>query len=160
MDAEENTSEQPESPAEPTEPGGDSSDIVDVPLGPEPMDEACKREVSVEIPAEIVSKEQNAVVKAYSKQARVPGFRKGKVPPSMVRNRFSGQIDNEVLEKLVPQYFREAVIKARLRPVSRPFIHAFENQPGQPIRFKATFEVVPDIELGPYQDIKVEKPHI
>ncbi|HEY6304917.1 MAG TPA: trigger factor, partial [Candidatus Angelobacter sp.] len=47
-----------------------------------------------------------------------------------------------------------------LRPVSRPFIHAFENQPGQPIRFKATFEVVPDIELGPYQDIKVEKPHI
>jgi trigger factor len=160
LDAEENTSEQPESPPEPTEPGGDSSDIVDVPLGPEPMDEACKREISVEIPAEAVSKEQDAIVKAYSKQARVPGFRKGKVPLSIVRNRFSGQIDNEVLEKLVPQYFREAVIKAQLRPVSRPFIHAFENQPGRPIRFKAAFEVLPDIELGPYEDIKVEKPHI
>ncbi len=160
MDAEENTTEQPERPAEPTSAGDDSSDIVDVPLGPEPMEEACKREISVEIPAEIVNREQEVVVKAYSKQARVPGFRKGKVPPSMVRNRFSSEISNEVLEKLVPQYFREAVIKAQLRPVSRPFIHAFESQPGQPIRFKAVFEILPDFELGDYKDVKVEKPAI
>ena len=157
MDADKNTTDQPETP---TEPPDDSSDIVDVPLAPEPMEEACKREISVEIPAEVVSKEQDAVVKAYSKQARVPGFRKGKVPPSMVRNRFSGEISSEVLEKLVPQYFREAVIKAQLRPVSRPFIHAFENRPGEPIRFKAAFEILPDFELGSYRDIKVEKPNI
>jgi trigger factor len=157
LDAEKNTTDQPEAR---TEPADDSSDIVDVPLAPEPMEEACKREISVEIPAEVVSKEQDAVVKAYSKQARVPGFRKGKVPPTMVRNRFSSEISSEVLEKLVPQYFREAVMKAQLRPVSRPFIHAFENRPGEPIRFKAAFEILPDFELGPYGDIKVEKPNI
>jgi trigger factor len=161
LDAEKNTTDQPGIPAEPAELGADdSSDIVDVPMGPEPMDEACKREISVEIPPEIVSQEQDAVVKAYSKQARVAGFRKGKVPPSVVRNRFSSEISNEVLEKLVPRYFREAVIKAGLRPVSRPFIHDFQSEPGLPIRFKAVFEVLPDFDLGPYQDIKVDKPNI
>jgi trigger factor len=160
LDAEKNITDQPESPAEQAELGADTSDIVDVPMGPEPMDEACKREISVEIPPEIVSQEQDAVVKAYSKQARVAGFRKGKVPPSVVRNRFSSEISNEVLEKLVPRHFRDAVIKAGLRPVSRPFIHDFHNEPGLPIRFKAVFEVLPDFDLGPYQDIKVEKPNI
>jgi trigger factor len=161
LDAEKDTTDQSGIPAEPAELGADdSSDIVDVPMGPEPMDEACKREISVEIPPEIVSQEQDAVVKAYSKQARVAGFRKGKVPPSVVRNRFSSEISNEVLEKLVPRYFREAVIKAGLRPVSRPFIHDFQSEPGLPIRFKAVFEVLPDFDLGPYQDIKVDKPNI
>src|SRR5262249_6543982 len=124
------------------------------------MEEACKREVSVEIPADVVGKQQDALVQQYSRQARLPGFRKGKVPPSMVRNRFGGEIHNEVMESLVPQYFREAVVKAGYRPVSQPRIYALEAEPGQAIRFKAAFEVLPDFELGNYNDIKVEKPNI
>src|SRR5262245_3388898 len=124
------------------------------------MEEACKREVSVEIPADVVGKQQDALVEQYSKQARLPGFRKGKVPASMVRNRFGGEINSEVMESLVPQYFREAVIKAGLRPVSQPRIYALEAEPGQAIRFKAAFEVLPDFELGNYNDIKVDKPKI
>jgi trigger factor len=130
------------------------------PDGPAVMDEACKREVSVEIPADVVSKQQAALVEQYAKQARLPGFRKGKVPASIVRNRFAGEIQNEVMESLVPQYFREAVIRAGFRPVGQPYIHALEAAPGQAIRFKAAFEVLPEFELGPYQDIKVEKPDI
>ena len=160
MVAEKNTTEQPEGPAEQTESPSAAPEIAEPPAGPDGMDEACKREISVEIPAEVVSKEQATVVKAYSKQARVPGFRKGKVPPSMVRNRFSGEINNEVLESLVPRYFREAVIKGGFRPVSQPFVYALETEPGQPVRFKAVFEVLPEFELGPYRDIKVEKPDI
>lgn len=160
MDAEKNTTEQPESPAEQTELAGASPEIAEPPEAPEGMDEACKREISVEIPAEVVRKEQDALVAAYSKQARIPGFRKGKVPPSIVRNRFSGEINHELLESLVPQYYREAVIKGGFRPVSQPHIQALETEPGQPIRFKAAFEVLPDFELGPYQDIKVERPNI
>lgn len=124
------------------------------------MDEACRREVSVEIPAEVVGKQQDALVQQYSKQARLPGFRKGKVPASMVRNRFSGEIQNEVMESLVPQYFREAVVKAGLRPVSQPRIYALEAEPGQAIRFKAAFEVLPEFELGDYTDIKIERPNV
>ena len=168
MSAEKNTTEnseidnaQPEPPVQSEVDEGtvqpDSSAPVDSSDG---MEEACKREVSVEIPAEVVGKHRDALVQEYSKQARLPGFRKGKVPPSMVRNRFRGEIQNEVMESLVPQYFREAVVKAGLRPVSQPRIYALEAEPGQAIRFKAAFEVLPDFELGNYNDIRVEKPNI
>jgi len=128
--------------------------------GPPPMDPACKREISVEIPADVVAKQQEALVQQYSKQARIPGFRKGKVPASMVRNRFSSEITSDVVEHLVPQYFREAVIKGGFRPVSQPHIYGLEFTPGEPIKFKAAFEVLPEFELGDYKAIKVEKPEI
>ena len=165
MDAQKNTAEQnegqPEQPESPATEAASSDPLLNEPPdGPDGMEEACRREVSVEIPLEVVNKEQAQLVSAYSKQARVPGFRKGKVPPSMVRNRFSGQINQDVLESLVPQYFREAVVKGGFQPVSQPFIYGLENEPGQPIRFKAVFEVLPDFELGDYKDIKVEKPEI
>jgi trigger factor len=128
--------------------------------GPPPMDPACKREISVEIPADVVAKEQETLVRQYSKQARIPGFRKGKVPASMVRNRFSSEITSDVVEHLVPQYFREAVMKGGFRPVSQPHIYGLEFTPGEPIKFKAAFEVLPEFELGDYKAIKVEKPEI
>ena len=126
--------------------------------GPPPMDPACKREITVEIPADVVNQQQEALVKQYSRQARIPGFRKGKVPASMVRNRFSSEITSDVVEQLVPQYFREAVLKGGFRPVSQPHIYGLEFTPGEPLRFKAAFEVLPEFDLGDYKAIKVEKP--
>jgi trigger factor len=130
------------------------------PAGPPPMDPACKREISVEIPAEVVAAQQEALVQQYSKQARIPGFRKGKVPASMVRNKFSSEITSDVVEHLVPQYFREAVTKGGFRPVSQPHIYGLEFTPGEPIKFKAAFEVLPDFELGDYKAIKVVKQNV
>jgi trigger factor len=130
------------------------------PAGPPPMDPACKREIEVEIPADVVAKHQEALVQQYSKQARIPGFRKGKVPASMVRNRFSSEITSDVVEKLVPQYFREAVLKGGYRPVSQPHIYGLEFTPGEPIKFKAAFEVLPEFDLVDYKAIKVEKPAV
>jgi trigger factor len=130
------------------------------PSGPPPMDPACKREISVEIPAHVVAKHQETLVQQYSKQARIPGFRKGKVPASMVRNRFSSEITSDVVEHLVPQYFREAVVKGGFRPVSQPHIYGLEFTPGEPIKFKAAFEVLPEFELGDYKAIKVERPDV
>jgi trigger factor len=130
------------------------------PAGPPPMDPACKREIDVEIPADVVAKHQEALVQQYSKQARIPGFRKGKVPASMVRNRFSSEITSDVVEQLVPQYFREAVVKGGYRPVSQPHIYGLEFTPGEPIKFKAAFEVLPEFDLGDYKAIKVEKPDV
>ncbi|HEY2232787.1 MAG TPA: trigger factor [Candidatus Angelobacter sp.] len=130
------------------------------PSGPPPMDPACKREIEVEIPADVVAKHQEAQVQQYSKQARIPGFRKGKVPASMVRNRFSSEITSDVVEKLVPQYFREAVLKGGYRPVSQPHIYGLEFTPGEPIKFKAAFEVLPEFDLVDYKAIKAEKPAV
>ncbi len=125
-----------------------------------PMDPACRREVEVEIPAAVVAKQQDAIVNQYAKQARVPGFRKGKVPASVVKNRFNNEVTSDLVESLVPQYFREAVMKAGYRPVSQPAIYGLEFTPGEPMKFKAAFEVLPDFELADYSTIKVDKPEI
>ena len=127
---------------------------------PPPMEPACKREVEVEIPAEIVARQEETIVKQYAQQARVPGFRKGKVPASVVKKRFAEEITSELVEALVPQYFRAAVLKAGHRPVSQPSIYGLELTPGEPMRFKAAFEVLPEFELGDYDEIKIEKPVI
>ena len=125
-----------------------------------PMDPACKREISVEIPAEVVTKKQEGLVQHYSRQARIPGFRKGKVPASMVRNKFSSEITSEVVEALVPQYFREGVTKAGFRPVSQPHIYDLEYTPGEPMKFKAAFEILPEFELADYKKSQIAKPQI
>ena len=125
-----------------------------------PMEPACKREVDVEIPAEAVTRQQEALVKEYSRQARIPGFRKGKVPSSLIKNRFNSEITSDVVEALVPQYFREAVTKAGYRPISQPHIYDLEYTPGEPMKFKAAFEVLPEFELGDYTSIKIDKPEI
>ena len=124
-----------------------------------PMDPACMREVSVEIPADVVEKQQQAIIDQYAKQARVPGFRKGKVPASVVKNRFKDEVTSDLVEQLVPQYFREAVMKAGYRPVSQPQIFGLQFTPGEPMKFKAAFEVLPDFELGEYK-VKLDKPEV
>ena len=125
-----------------------------------PMEEACKREVEVEIPAAVVSKQQDAIVRQYTKQARVPGFRKGKVPANLIKNRFNNEVTSDLVESLVPQYFREAVVKAGYRPVSQPHIYQLEYTPGEAMKFKAAFEVLPEFELADYSTLKVDKPEI
>lgn len=136
-------------PAEPT----DDEEVVDINLG-------CLREVEVEIPADVVSKEWDSMVQRYTKVARVPGFRKGKVPASLVRNRFAEDIKTDVLEALLPEYFRQAVIKQGFMPISKPEVYSLQTEEGKPIRFKAAFEIMPDIELGNYQGIKVTPPEV
>ncbi|HEV2964117.1 MAG TPA: trigger factor [Candidatus Angelobacter sp.] len=124
------------------------------------MNPALRREISVEIPAEVANREWDGRIQSYALKARVPGFRHGKVPASVIRQRFGQQIKSDVLESLVPDFFRQAIQKEGLRPISQPLVRNLEMEPGQPIRFKAAFEVLPEIQLGPYQEIKVERPEI
>lgn len=120
----------------------------------------CRQQVTIEIPADVVAEEQENLVQQYSKQARVPGFRKGKVPAGVVKSRFSDQIREELLERLVPQYFRVAVMSSGQRPISSPSITNLQAQPGEAITFTASFDVMPEFELGDYKSIKVEKPNV
>ena len=101
------------------------------------------REIEVEVPAEEVSKSFKTVVKRYQKLARIPGFRAGKVPESLIRSKFAKEVRQEVLESLVSERFRKAIDEQKLRPVSEPQLLDMQLFDGQPLKFKAAFEVAP-----------------
>lgn len=122
-----------------------------------PMNPECTRDVDVEIPADEVSAAFRRVIKTYTRQARIPGFRAGKVPPSLIRSRFDEQIRQDVVEQLLPQHFRTAIDAKGVQPISQPQVTELHLEDGQPLRFKALFEVMPDIDLAGYQEVKVER---
>jgi trigger factor len=115
----------------------------------------CQRELSIEIPADIVKAETDNLVSRYQKLANIPGFRKGKVPGTIVRQRFAEEIKSDVVDALVPRYFREEAKKQNLSPVSQPRVTDLHIHDGEPLRFKASFEVMPDFQVAPYEDIRV-----
>ena len=118
------------------------------------------REIEVEAPAEEVSKSFRGVVKRYQKLARIPGFRAGKVPESLIRSKFAKEIRQEVLEGLVSERFRKAIDEQKLRPVSEPQLLDLQLFDGQPLKFKAAFEVAPEIDLAGYETVAASKPDI
>jgi len=118
----------------------------------------CTREVEIEIPAEDVTRNFRAITKRYQKMARIPGFRSGKVPESLIRGRFAEQIRQDVMEAVLPGHFRTAIEKQQLRPISQPQVTGIELEEGKPLRFKAAFEVLPEFSIDGYKDVKVEKP--
>ena len=119
-----------------------------------------KREVEVEAPAEEVAKTYSKVIKRYQKLARIPGFRAGKVPETLVRSRFARELRQEVMEALVSEKFRTEIEARNLRPVSEPQLLDLQLVDGQPLRFKAAFEVMPEFDVAGYETVKAEKPHV
>jgi len=119
-----------------------------------------QREIAVEVPADIVSRETEVVIQKFQRMAKLPGFRKGKVPPSVVRQRFAEDIKTEVVEQLVPKYFRQETERQGLHPVSQPRVTDLHIHDGEPLKFRASFEVLPDFEVQGYNEIKVERPDV
>jgi len=117
----------------------------------------CKRELTIEIPADVINAEAESVVNRYRKQARIPGFRKGKVPASIVRQRFAEEIKNEIVEALVPRYFRQETQQQNLLPVSQPRVTDLHLHEGEPLKFTASFEVLPDFKVAPYEDLHIPR---
>jgi len=116
------------------------------------------REIEVEVPADEVSKAFKTVTKRYQKLARIPGFRAGKVPESLIRSKFAKEIRQEVLESLVSAPFRKAIDDQKLRPVSEPQLLDMQLAEGQPLKFKAAFEVAPEFDIAGYDSVRVTKP--
>jgi trigger factor len=118
----------------------------------------CRRELELEIPAEDVSKATERVAKEISRVAKVPGFRPGKAPLSLIKRRFADDIKGEVLQSLVPERVEKAVVEEKLNPVSQPQVEKLEFNEGQPLKFRAVFEVLPEFELGKYKGLDIEMP--
>ncbi|MGA9184728.1 MAG: trigger factor [Candidatus Acidiferrales bacterium] len=116
----------------------------------------CKREIELEIPAENVEKATEKVARDLARVARIPGFRPGKAPITLIRRRFADDIQGEVLQALVPEYLGKALDEKKLTPVTRPEVDNVHFQAGEPLKFRAVFEVLPEFELGDYKNLEVQ----
>jgi trigger factor len=116
------------------------------------------RSIEVEASADDVTKAFQQVTKRYTKLARIPGFRAGKVPQSLIKSRFAKEVRQEVLDSLVGDRFRKALREQKVQPVSQPQISELLLAEGAPLKFKATFEVLPEINIDGYDAVKVERP--
>ena len=119
-----------------------------------------KREISVEIPAAEVARETELQIQRYQKSARLPGFRAGHVPASIIRQRFGEGLKSDVAEALIPKYFRKEAEKQGLIPVSQPRVTDLHMDNGEPMRFKASFEVLPEVQVEGYKELRADTPEI
>ena len=120
----------------------------------------CRRELELEIPADEVSKASERVAKEFGKVARVPGFRPGKAPISLIKRRFAEEIKSEVLQNLVPETVEKAVAEQKLTPISQPQVDKLEFHDGQPVKFRASFDVLPEFALANYKNLQIEMPEM
>ena len=119
-----------------------------------------KKSVAVEIPSDIVDAQIDRVARSYSRQARVPGFRQGKVPPTLIKKRFRDQILHDVAHDLIPRAIDEALRERGLEPVDTPDVKDVTLDEGQALTFTATFETLPPIDPGPLNTISLRRPAV
>jgi trigger factor len=117
-----------------------------------------RKQLSFEVPPDVVEAEIDRVAKHYTQSARVPGFRPGKVPAKVVRQRYKDQILHDVAHDLIPRLVGGALRERGLQPVAAPDIKDVVLEEGQPLTFAADFETVPPIEPGEYAGIGLRKP--
>jgi len=118
--------------------------------------EGCKRRLAVEAPVDVVQQEWERAYGRVQKQARLPGFRKGHVPRSLVKVHFSDDVRREVAEHLIPDVYRQALTEAKLDPVNEPDLQEVRLEEGAPLSFVAVVEVKPAIDLTDYKGVEVE----
>lgn len=118
-------------------------------------DDGCRRSLEISIPVQDVDSETGLVTEEIQKRAKLPGFRPGKAPASIIRKQFAGDIRQRVLENLIPRFLNKQFEAENLNVVGTPDITDVHFHTGEPLRFKAEFEVMPQIELGEYRDVEV-----
>jgi trigger factor len=117
----------------------------------------CKKELVIEIPAEVVWQEAETVAAKHARVARIPGFRPGHAPAALVRRRYRDDIRSEVVQSLLPRFLESAVKEQKWSVVGRPRFEDVKFEDDQPLTCKATFEIFPEFELKPHQSLEVEE---
>jgi trigger factor len=120
-----------------------------------------RKSIEVEIPADLIANESARVTTEFTRHAKLPGFRPGKIPANVVRSRFAKEIQEEVVNRLLPVSFRDAIADKGLEPVGDPKLeHVDAFVEGAPIKYKAEFEVKPVFELGNYRGLRIADPKV
>lgn len=116
-----------------------------------------KRVLEIEVPSDAIQTELNAAYERYSREIRLPGFRRGKVPLSVLKARLGNEIRAEVLEKKIPEYLNSAHEQADIKPISPPVIEEIDFDEGQDLKLRSSVEVKPAIDLKQYKDLRVTR---
>jgi trigger factor len=119
---------------------------------------SCKRSLVVEVPAEVVDKEVERLAREYAARAKVPGFRPGKVPLGIIRQRYGSELRSDATQDLIQRYWRDALKEHALRPLSEPVIEDLHAEPGTPMKFKVSFEVLPPLDIRNYKGVPATIP--
>ena len=106
------------------------------------------RRLQISVPTETVASYEDQAAKKYASQVRLPGFRPGKAPATMVRKRFAEQIRQEAIELVINEAFKEAVERESLKLASQPHVHDLKAEPGQPLEFELHCELRPELALN------------
>ena len=117
-----------------------------------------RKTITIEIPPDVVDAEIDRIAKGYTKQAKIPGFRPGKVPTTIVKQRFKDQILHDVMHGLIPRAVDEALQERGIEPVDTPNIKDVAIQEGQPLKFTANIETVPPFDPGDLSTIRATRP--
>src|SRR4051794_19605106 len=117
--------------------------------------EGCKHSLEISVPVEEVESETGKVVSSFQAKARLPGFRPGKAPASLIRKQFQGDIRQKVLENLIPRFLQKRVEEEDLHLAGRPEVTKVKFDEGAALEFTAEFEVTPEFDLQEYKDLTV-----
>jgi trigger factor len=121
----------------------------------------CRKQLTVEVPAPAVEAETQRVVQEYGRRVRIPGFRQGKVPINVVRQRYAKDIEQEVIERLLPRYWHQAQAEVSIEPLLPPELAEQPAlKPGEPFTFTVVAEIRPAIELRNLKDFELPDPEI
>src|SRR5215210_4097702 len=126
------------------------ADLVDV--------NETRKNLKIEISSDVVDAAINRVARDYSRKARIPGFRPGKAPARVIKQRFKDQILNVVAHDLVPRAIDEALRERGVEPVDTPDIRDVVVDEGQALTFTASFDTVPAFEVGEYETLSLRRP--
>jgi trigger factor len=116
-----------------------------------------RKNLVIEIPSDVVDAEISRIVSRYGQSARIPGFRPGKVPPKIVRQKFKTQILHDVAHELVERAVEEALTERGVEPVATPDIRDVNVEEGKPLTFKAEFDIVPPFDPGEFTSIEARR---
>jgi trigger factor len=116
----------------------------------------CKRELELEIPAENVKKATEKISRDLARVARIPGFRPGKAPITLIQRRFADEIKGEVLDSLLPEVLSQSLQEKKMSPVNQPSVDQVNFTEEGPVKFRATFEVLPEFELADYKGLEID----
>ena len=122
--------------------------------------EQWRRTVSVTVPADVVKQERAVVVKRLASRMKLPGFRKGKVPTSVVENQYGPELQKETLDKVIREAYQSALAEHSLQPISEGEVEKVDYQPEEDLTFRISFDVRPKIEVSRLGGFKVERPRV
>ena len=118
---------------------------------------SCRKNLAAEISVEELEKEFEKIAREYSRTVKIPGFRPGKIPTSIIRRRFEKEIYDDTSRRIIDRVWNEAVGANDFKPLNQPEVKAFENKPGSPLKFTLTFEELPQLEVKDYKGIEIKQ---